>query len=185
MARLIYIMGPSGCGKDALMDEARRIIPPEKAVVFAHRYITRTPNAGGENHVALSRAEFQLRLSRGLFSLSWESHGFSYGIGREIDHWMDRGLTVVVNGSREALPRALQAYPNILPILVTVPDEILRERLGARGRESVDEMERRLVRARMRVAEVPGLVRFDNAGSLAEGGATLTALIIATLNPTD
>ena len=182
MARLIYIMGPSGCGKDALMGEARRALPPEKPVAFAHRYITRPADAGGENHVSLSRAEFGLRLSRGLFALSWESHGFAYGVGREIDHWLGLGLTVVLNGSREALPAALRAYPDMLPVLVTVPADELRRRLGGRGREDGAEMERRLARARMIVPEVPGLVRFDNSGPLPESGRALAGLILETLD---
>ncbi|WP_028577410.1 phosphonate metabolism protein/1,5-bisphosphokinase (PRPP-forming) PhnN [Desulfomicrobium escambiense] len=182
MARLIYIMGPSGAGKDSLMSAARMLLPAGAPVGFAHRYISRPADAGGENHVALSRAEFGLRLARGLFALSWESHGFAYGVGREIDLWLGRGLTVVLNGSREALPAALRAYPDLLPVLVSVPEDELRRRLGGRGREDGTEMERRLDRARMIVPEVPGLVRFDNSGPLAERGRALADLILETLD---
>ena len=182
MARLIYVMGASGCGKDSLMAAARTLLPAEAPVVFAHRYITRPADAGGENHVALTRSEFQLRLNSGLFVLHWESHGFAYGIGREIDLWMERGLGVVMNGSRAALSAALRAYPDMLPLLVTVPEEVLRERLGARGREDAAEMERRLARARMAVPEVPGLVSFDNSGPLVERGRALAAFILETLS---
>ena len=181
MARLIYIMGPSGCGKDSLMAEARLRLPAEAPVVFAHRYITRPADAGGENHVALSLDEFQLRLSRGLFALSWQSHGFAYGVGSEIDIWMEAGLSVVVNGSRGALSEALKAYPDLLPVLVEVPVEILRQRIGERGREDAADMERRLARARMSVPEVPGLVRFDNSGPLTECGQALADLILETI----
>jgi ribose 1,5-bisphosphokinase len=180
MPRLIYIMGPSGCGKDSLMAEARLRLPAEAPVVFAHRYITRPADAGGENHVALSRAEFQIRLTRGLFALSWESHGFAYGIGREIELWMEAGLSVVMNGSRAALSRSLVAYPGLLPVLVDVPDEILRERLNVRGREDTVEIQARLARARIAVTETPALVRFDNSGPLAERGQALSELIIQT-----
>jgi len=180
LARLIYIMGPSGCGKDSLMAEARLRLPAEAPVVFAHRYITRPSDMGGENHVALSRAEFQLRLTRGLFALSWESHGFAYGIGREIDVWMEAGLSVVINGSREALPRALEVYLELLPVLVDVPEEMLRQRLDARGREDAGEIKARLARARMAVTETPGLMRFDNSGLLAERGQALAGLILET-----
>ena len=180
MARLIYIMGPSGCGKDSLMAEARLRLPIEAPVVFAHRYITRPSDMGGENHVTLSRAEFQLRLTRGLFALTWESHGFAYGIGREIDIWMEAGLSVVMNGSREALSRAVMAYPELLPVLVEVPEEVLRQRLGARGREDAGEIKARLVRARMAVTETSGLMRFDNSGPLAERGHALAGLILQT-----
>jgi len=178
MPRLIYIMGPSGCGKDSLMAEARLRLSTAAPVVFAHRYITRPADAGGENHVALDRAEFQLRRTRGLFALHWESHGFAYGIGREIDIWMAAGLSVVVNGSREALSRALATYPALLPVLVEVTEEVLRERLNARGREDAAEMEKRLARARMAVMETPALVRFDNSGPLAQRGQVLANLIL-------
>lgn len=181
MARLIYVMGPSGCGKDSLMNAARTLLPAEAPVAFTHRYITRQGDVGGENHVGLTRAEFQLRLNCGLFALHWESHGFAYGIGREIDLWMERGLGVVMNGSRAALPLALRAYPDLLPVLVTVPENVLRERLGARGREDAAEMERRLARAHMDVPEIPGLVHFDNSGPLHERGRALADLIFATV----
>jgi ribose 1,5-bisphosphokinase len=181
MARLIYIMGPSGCGKDALMSRARALLPAEAPVVFAHRYITRPADAGGENHVALSRAEFQMRLARGLFALHWESHGFAYGVGRETCLWLEQGLNVVMNGSREALPRAVRAYLDMLPVLITVPEDVLRDRLHARGREHADELEQRMVRARLPVPEVADLVLFDNSGPLSERGPALAKLILETL----
>ena len=178
MSRLIYIMGPSGSGKDSLMAEARLRLPAEAPVVFAHRYITRPADAGGENHVALTRAEFELRRTNGLFALTWESHGFAYGIGREIDLWMKAGLGVVVNGSRGALAASLKAYPELLPVLVDVPEEILRERLRARGREDGGEIEARLARARIPVDATSAMVRFDNSGPLAERGQALADLIL-------
>ena len=51
-------MGPSGAGKDSILDRARVLTLPGTPVVFAHRYITRPAGSGGENHVALSAAEF-------------------------------------------------------------------------------------------------------------------------------
>lgn len=173
-------MGPSGSGKDSLMAEARLRLPAEAPVVFAHRYITRPADAGGENHVALNRTEFELRLAKGLFTLHWESHGFAYGIGREIDIWMQAGLSVVVNGSRGALSEALRVYPDLLPVLIEVPEQILRERLGARGREDTGEIEARLVRATMAVIETPALIRFDNSGPMAERGQALAGLLLET-----
>ena len=178
MARLIYIMGPSGCGKDALMDEARRKLPPEAPVIFAHRYITRPANSGGENHVALTMAEFALRQHKGLFALSWTSHGFSYGIGREIDFWLEQGLTVVMNGSRQAMLPSLQSYPSMLPVLITVPEEVLRARLEARGREDKAGVEARLERRHLAVPELPDLIRFDNSGPLSASGQALADLIV-------
>jgi ribose 1,5-bisphosphokinase len=72
MPGLIYVMGPSGSGKDSLLGYARERVR-DLPVAFAHRYITRPVSAGGENHVALTRPEFRIRQRAGLFALDWES----------------------------------------------------------------------------------------------------------------
>src|ERR1700730_6969832 len=81
--RLVAVMGPSGAGKDALIAYVRPRVDPAR-IVFGHRYITRPADAGGENHVALSPAEFAARRAAGLFALAWESHGLGYGIDGEV-----------------------------------------------------------------------------------------------------
>lgn len=98
--KLFYVIGPSDSGKDSLLRYARARLGPVSRVVFAHRYITRPVDVNGENHVALTKAEF------GLLAMHWRSHGHRYGIGREIDLWLAKGCQVVVNGSREYLPQA-------------------------------------------------------------------------------
>ena len=95
--RLFYVVGASGVGKDTLIRYAREALEGSDAVVFAHRYITRPAESGGENHIALTMAEFMLRERHGLFAMTWESHGYRYGVGIEIDRWLAAGLTVVVS----------------------------------------------------------------------------------------
>src|SRR5476649_323603 len=98
---LVYVMGPSGAGKDSVLNRARTLLAEKAPVVFAHRYITRPAEAGGENHIELSPTEFGLRRTHGLFAFHWRAHGNEYGIGREVYSWRRAGLTVVVSGSRE------------------------------------------------------------------------------------
>jgi ribose 1,5-bisphosphokinase len=129
------------------MSYARNCLANESQVVFAHRYITRAADAGGENHVALTQVEFDSRLRAGLMAMHWESHGHAYGLGIEVNQWLAKGITVVVNGSREYLETAAQRYPELVPVWVEVSPGILRTRLQARGRESDDEIEKRLARA--------------------------------------
>lgn len=144
---LLYVIGASGSGKDSLMSHARAALAQDSAVVFAHRYITRPQDAGGENHVALSEDEFESRVSKKLFPLHWDSHGLRYGIGCELDQWLAKGLTVILNGSRAYLHEASRRYPELVPVLVEVSPAVLRERLLARGRESAADIEARLQRA--------------------------------------
>ena len=173
---LIYVMGPSGSGKDSVMEYARKLCPGSEAA-FAHRYITRSSDAGGENHIHIMPDEYQARLERGLFSLNWDSHGFRYGIGNEIDIWMQAEFNVVVNGSRAYLPEAAKRYPTIRPVLITVDLSILRERLLGRGRESLEEVERRLERANAYEVRHPNLERIDNSGELSEAGEYFLSLV--------
>lgn len=175
--RLIYLLGPSGAGKDTLIDHVRERVDGVLPVAFAHRYITRPAGAGGESHVALTEAEYAERLERGLFAMAWDSHGLRYGVGREIDLWLAAGLTVVVNGSRAWLPQARARYPDLIPVILTVAPEELRRRLTARGRESADQVEARLVRAAAFVVDDPGAVFIDNSGPLENAVAALEVLL--------
>ena len=131
---LFYVIGPSGVGKDTILNAAKKQLGTSP-VVFAHRYITRPAKAGGENHIELTREEFQKRLQADSFAMNWESHGCQYGIGVEIMHWMKQGMSVVVNGSRAHLPEVQEQFPTVQPILITAPDDVLAKRLKARGRE--------------------------------------------------
>jgi ribose 1,5-bisphosphokinase len=170
--RLIYVMGPSGAGKDSVIACARRLGDPARLTV-AHRYITRPPRLDAENHIALSEAEFATRRRAGWFALSWHSHGLDYGVGREIDLWLASGAAVLVNGSRAYLAEAVARYPDLLPILVTASPEIRRTRLLARERESAREIAARLDRRIDAMPDHPRLVTIDNSGALENAGATL------------
>ena len=175
---LLYVIGASGCGKDSLMQHARAVLAQDADVVFAHRYITRPHDAGGENHVALSEDEFEARVRRNLFPLHWHSHGLRYGIGCELNHWLAKGLTVLLNGSRGYLHEASRRYPELVPVLIEVSHKVLRERLQARGRESTDEIEARLQRAGEFDSLQHGkLVRFCNDAPLVNTGPEFVKLI--------
>jgi ribose 1,5-bisphosphokinase len=175
--RLLYLIGPSGAGKDSLLNYCRAHLAGHPNVLFAHRYITRDAHAGGENHVALSPREFAAREAARLFALRWQSHGLDYGIGIEINQWLAKGITVVVNGSRQYLEQAQRLYPELAPVWITVSPEVLRARLQARARESAAEIEARLARAVLFAPSLQGGIVIRNDGLLAEAGAALLAVI--------
>jgi ribose 1,5-bisphosphokinase len=174
--RIVYIVGPSGAGKDTLMAFARTSLGGTP-VLFAQRYVTRPAEAGHEAHAPLTPAEFAFRQERGLFALSWDSHGLSYGIGIEIDQWLARGCTVVVNGSRAAFAMALARYADLLPVLITASPETLRRRLVARGREDARDIENRLGRLTEAPFNPSGLVTIANDTSIEAAGTVLVRLL--------
>jgi len=175
--RLVYVVGPSGSGKDSLLAYARRSIAGAP-IAFAHRYITRPVRPDDENHIALSDEEFALRLNRGCLAMHWASHGHQYGVGIEIRTWLTCGLDVVVSGSREYLPRALADFPALALVVVTAPTDVLRARLEARGRETPQSVAARLRRAAAFTALpcTPAL-EVSNDGPLERAGDALTAYL--------
>ena len=145
--RLIYLMGPSGSGKDSLLNAARERLA-ERGCVIVRRIITRSAEAVGEDAIGVSPAEFDQQEAAGAFALSWRANGLAYGIPRQIDDWLAEGQDVLVNGSRGYLPKARERYPELLAILLQVDEAALRQRLQARGRESAEQIEARLARSR-------------------------------------
>ncbi len=175
--KLFYVIGPSGSGKDSLMRYARERLAGNPWAVFAHRYITRPVELQGENHVALTEREFDGRLAAGLFAMHWTSHGLRYGIGREINLWLAKGCHVVMNGSREYLDEARRCYPELIAVLVTVSPAVLEARLRERGRETDEQINRRLDRAK-HFPQAGGRVEvIENNAALHEAGERFLALL--------
>jgi len=178
MAELFYIIGASGVGKDSLISYAREHLSGNAPVVFAHRYITRDADAGNENHVSLTLSEFRLRDEHGCYVMKWNSHDTWYGIGIEIEQWLDKGFNVVVNGSREYLQKATEKFKQLTPILITADKARLKERLHLRGRETDTQIEKRLQQAGKldALVEHPRLIRLKNDSDLEVAGNELVAI---------
>jgi ribose 1,5-bisphosphokinase len=174
---LVYVMGPSGAGKDSVLGRARAMLPTDLPIVFAHRYITRPANSGGENHVALSPAEFALRHAHGLFAFHWQAHGNDYGIGQEIHAWRRAGLAVVVSGSREHFRQMKDIDKDTVPVLITAPAGRLQERLQKRGREDAVATAERLQRAVAQDLDLAGMITIVNDGALDEAAEAFVRLL--------
>jgi phosphonate metabolism protein PhnN/1,5-bisphosphokinase (PRPP-forming) len=157
---LVLVVGPSGAGKDTLIEAARQALADDPRFRFVRRVITRPADAGGEAHEAVTEAEFAARD----FALQWQAHGLCYGIPAEA---VDSGAVVVANVSRTVIAEAADRYP-VRVIEITASADVLATRLTSRRRESDANVETRLAR---RVA-LPDGVAVDtiaNDGTLADG----------------
>ncbi|WP_343577997.1 phosphonate metabolism protein/1,5-bisphosphokinase (PRPP-forming) PhnN [Pseudomonas sp.] len=164
--RLIYLMGPSGSGKDSLLQAASTPLAARDCRIV-RRVITRSAEARGEEAHSVSVEEFARLEQTGAFAMSWRANGLHYGIPREIDDWLAAGHDVLVNGSRKYLPEARRRYPWLIAVLLRVEPEVLRQRLLKRGRETLPEIEARLARNAHFADGLPGpLVELDNSVSL-------------------
>lgn len=177
---LVFLVGPSGAGKDSLTNYARRQLPEELDVRFARRVITRPMAAGAEQHLAVSPFQFELLREEGEFVMHWSAHGEQFGIDREIVDWMDSGATVIVTGSREYLPKALEQFPDMTVVLVTAPEDVRRTRLTGCLRVDAQAIEKRLQRsAGWTAPKAARVVELVNDGELPVAGRQLVELVKA------
>ena len=144
---LFLVVGPSGVGKDSLIDGAKRLLAEDVSYYFPKRYITRPKDAGGEPHRAVTDREFARLKAEGALMLSWDAHGHRYGIPVAAEDALAAGRSVVVNVSRQIIEDARKRWQPMRILLVTAPRDVLASRLEARGRETDDDIQKRLDRS--------------------------------------
>lgn len=180
---LIAVVGPSGAGKDSLINEARTHYTNDPRIGFVTRVITRPADGKTEDHMPVTEAEFD-RLDRaGGFAVSWRAHGLRYGIAAETLDEIAKGRVLIANGSRAALPALHDVYPSLAIIEITARPEVIADRLAGRGRESAEEIAIRLAREAGGWRPHCPHVVIDNSGSLETATANFLAAVEALAAP--
>jgi ribose 1,5-bisphosphokinase len=172
--RLVLVVGPSGAGKDTLIDLARATLRDDPSVVFPRRVITRA--AAGEPHDTMDPEAFENAARAGAFALTWHAHDLRYGIPASIDAHVHAGRTVVCNVSRTIVAQARERYAEVLVVLVTAPAEVLAARLAGRARGSDGDLARRLARGDA-LADFAADCVIANVDAPEAGAAALMAVI--------
>lgn len=162
--RLLAVVGPSGVGKDTLIDA---LVAATPGLVRARRVITRPPDAGGEDFEGVDLPTFLEWERAGRFVLSWDAHGLRYGIPARIGDDLAAGRDVVVNLSRGILDAARTRFPGMRVISLVARPDVLARRLARRGRETPQVISRRLERAAEFRVTGPDVLEIDNSGPLA------------------
>lgn len=171
----MLVVGPSGVGKDTVIEGVRAAGRDD--IVFARREITRPAEAGGEDHLPVTEAEFARREADGGYALSWRAHGLGYGVPAEITQDLAAGRSVVANVSRGVLDEARKKFPRLLIVSITADAERLRARLLARGRETAEDIEGRVARAAAFVVAGDDVVDLANDGAPQEAVEAFLALL--------
>lgn len=170
---LVVVVGPSGAGKDSLLDHARRELKQDDRIVFVRRVITRPSSAGGEDHLEMDADTFAQLETEGAFSVTWQAHNLRYALPGDVRTIIAQNRVAVANGSRAALQQMRKAFPDIVVVTIQADKDIRAMRLAARGRETENEIRQRLARE----VTVPGPsstdITIENNGDLAAAGSEL------------
>ena len=143
---LFVVSGPSGAGKDTLVDALRERMPRMRYSVSA---TTRPPRPGeteGEHYFFVTHSAFEERQAAGGF-LEWREYNENlYGTPRDfMESTLAQGYDVIMKPEVNGALAVKAAYPDAVLIFL-VPDRFshLRERLLARRTETNEEIARRL-----------------------------------------
>lgn len=174
---LVVVVGPSGAGKDSLIDYARRHFATDASILFVRRVVTRAADAQAEDHDALTPEDFADAEAAGCFAVTWHAHGLRYGLPRSARDHVKSGGIAVANGSRAALPAIRDSFGRVVVVHVTARPDVLATRLAGRGRETREEIERRLLRVLLPLADCGETIEIDNSGALAGAGEALVSAL--------
>jgi thymidine phosphorylase len=175
-----FVVGPSGAGKDSLIDGARQQLDPAQ-FIFATRTITRPADSGGEAHQACTQSEFTLLQQQGKFLITWQAHNLSYGLPSALLEALATGQHVIANGSRAMVAQLSTRVPNLVVVEIGAPAGILAQRLAQRGRESADDVAKRLARKAEPYPEGTRVLRVTNDQTPAIGVSRFVAALYTQL----
>lgn len=154
---LIVVSGPSGVGKDSLVERMQDRTCPFHFVVTATDRPPRRGEVHGEDYFFVSTAEFERMIEEDQLIEHAVVYGQYKGVPKQqVREAMASGKDVVmrvdVQGAATIRERAPEA---VLVFLSASSEEELEARLRARGGDSTAQVERRIETARQEMQRLP------------------------------
>ena len=143
---LVVISGPSGVGKDAVLERMRRLERPWHYVVTA---TTRAPRPGerdGEEYIFLDTARFEEMVTQDRFLEHAEVYGHRYGVPREqVEDALRSGRDVIAKTDVQGARTLRAKMPDTTLLFIAPPSmEELEVRLRGRETDRGTDLRRRL-----------------------------------------
>ncbi len=143
---LFVVSGPSGAGKDTVVDTLRARLPRLRYSVSATTRAPRDGERDGEAYFFYDRPRFEKKMADRAFLETREYNGNLYGTPRTfIDATLAEGYDVVLKPEVNGALAIRRSYESAVLVFL-LPDKFshLRMRLAARRTESSDEIAARL-----------------------------------------
>jgi guanylate kinase len=155
--RLVIVSGPSGVGKDTVIDLWKQANPNVQRVVA---YTTRSPREGEVNGIDyhfVSVEQFHQKANQGDFLEFKEVHGNWYATPlTDMLKMVEDGKIAILKIDVQGAIEAKRLRPEILTIFLLPPsDEELERRIRSRGTDSDEVIAKRLQNARDEIAISP------------------------------
>jgi len=153
---VVIISGPSGVGKDAIIEAMQRRTPPHARsyVITVTTRERRPKEINGVHYHFLSLDDYQRLVAiEGLLEAS-EVHGNWYGTPRDqVQSALSAGVDAILKIDVQGADKIRAKVPHALLVFVVPPDmEELERRLVSRGTEPPKDLDIRLRNARIEMA---------------------------------
>lgn len=180
---LVVLTGPSGVGKDALLDYLRDQKFPLTRVVTVTTRAPRDGEVHGRDYWFLSHAEFERWRDEGKL-LEWANvYGTPYGTPvAGVRQALERGEVVLLKIDVQGAAQIKQKVPNAVFVYLGPESyDELRRRLGRRGTESERQYQVRLEQAHDELRQIPDFdyLVINRHGQLARAASQVEAIITA------
>lgn len=180
---LVALSGPSGVGKDAVLNGLRKLDRPWHFVVTATTRSMRSGEKSGVDYIFLETGEFQEMKEHGELLEHAQVYGNWYGVPKgQVRQAMEKGKDVILKVDVQGAATIRKMAPEAVFIFLAPSSmEELQARLKVRATESGADLELRTRIAREEMEHMPSfdykVVNRD--GCLEETVASIDAIIAA------
>ena len=153
---LFVLSGPSGVGKNTVLDELFKEFNGVSYSVSATTREQRMDEVEGEDYFFISKEKFKEIKKDDGFIESAVVHGHYYGTPKKfVDQKLNKGEDIILEIDTQGAKQVREKYPEAVYIFLLPPSlEELENRLDKRGSESYKSKNVRLKNARQELKEV-------------------------------
>ncbi len=147
---LVIVSGPSGCGKDTVLNELVKLDSNVKVSVSMTTREARTGEIDGTHYYFVDRAYFEKKIDENKMLEFAEYAGNYYGTPAEpVDDMLSQGKAVILKIEVQGAEKIRNLYDSVISIFILPPSmAVLEERLRGRGSEDEETLQHRLFIAR-------------------------------------
>jgi phosphonate metabolism protein PhnN/1,5-bisphosphokinase (PRPP-forming) len=174
---MFFVVGADDGYQDRLLQWVKQRIPTNADMVFARRTLTGA-SSNSDVYESIDETSFWQLATTAHFAILWQADRRCYGIRKGILADLKAGRDVVVNGTREYVPRLLKLFPNAQVVWLGATEKNERDKLDLDRHERnamlLDRLERSI---RFDASAALQVIHVDDNGPVESVGARMLEIL--------